>query len=94
MTGDNMAYKIGDKVRIKKDIDETSDIFSSNMRKWLGKVMTIKYVENRTRCYYYMEEDVKEGYFKPEVQECHWMFLDDDIEGYAESSSIKFDILL
>ena len=90
-----MAYKIWDKVRIKKDLDKVGDIFSRDMIKWLGKVMTIKYAEDRfERHYYYMEEDVGEGGFRPEVQECHWMFLDDDIEGYAELSSIKFDTLL
>ena len=90
-----MAYKIWDKVRIKKDFYKTSDIFSVNMRKYLGKVMTIKYVGDRSEGhYYYMEEDVGEGNFRAEVQECHWKFLDDDIEGYAEHSSIKFDILL
>ena len=86
-----MAYKIGDKVRIKKDFD----IFSNDMRKYLGKVMTIKYVGDFFKGhYYFMEEDIGEGMFRPEVQECHWKFLDDDIEGYAELSSIKFDTLL
>lgn len=90
-----MAYKIWDKVRIKEDFDKVGDIFSSDMIKWLGKVMTIKYVGDRLEGhYYYMEEDVREGMFRAEVQECHWKFLDDDIEGYAESSSIKFDTLL
>ena len=90
-----MAYKIGDKLRIKKDFDKVGDIFSRDMIKWLGKVMTIKYVGDRLeRHYYYMEEDVGEGTFRAEVQECHWMFLDDDIEGYAELSSVKFDTLL
>ena len=90
-----MAYKIWDKVRIKKDLDKVGDIFSRDMIKWLGKVMTIKYVGDRSEGhYYYMEEDVGEGMFRAEVQECHWKFLDDDIEGYAELSSIKFDTLL
>ena len=90
-----MAYKIGDKVRIKEDIDETSDIFSYRMISWLGKVMTIKYVGDHSEGhYYYMEEDVGDGLYRAEVQERHWKFLDDDIEGYAESSSIKFDTLL
>ena len=90
-----MAYKIGDKVRIKEDIDETSDIFSYKMISWLGKVMTIKYAGDRSEGhYYYMEEAVGEGICRAEVQECHWKFLDDDIEGYAELSSIKFDTLL
>lgn len=90
-----MAYKIWDKVRIKEDFDKVGDIFSSDMIKWLGKVMTIKYVGDRLEGhYYYMEEDVGEGNFRVEVQERHWKFLDDDIEGYAEPSSIKFDTLL
>ena len=90
-----MAYKIGDKVRIKKDFDKTSNIFSGNMRKYLGKVMTIKYVGDRSEGrYYYMEEDIGDGLRRDEVQERHWKFLDDDIEGYAELSSIKFDVLL
>lgn len=90
-----MAYKIWDKVRIKEDFDKVGDIFSSNMRKYLGKVMTIKYVGGYSEGhYYYMEEDVGDGLLRPEVQEGHWKFLDDDIEGYAELSSIKFDTLL
>lgn len=90
-----MAYKIGDKVRIKKDFDKTSNTFSDNMRKYLGKVMTIKYVGDRLEGhYYYMEEDIGDGLYRSEVQERHWQFLDGDIEGYAELSSIKFDTLL
>lgn len=90
-----MAYKIWDKVRIKKDFDKVGDIFSNDMRKYLGKVMTIKYVGDCSEGhYYYMKEDVGEGNFRAEVQERHWKFLDDDIEGYAEPSSIKFNILL
>lgn len=89
-----MAYKIGDKVRIRKDFGKVSGTFVNEMKKWLDKVMTIKYVGNCPKKYYYMEEDVGEGYSRTEVQERHWAFLDDDIEGYAELSSIKFDILL
>lgn len=90
-----MKYKVGDKVRIKKDFDKVSYIFSANMREYLGKVMTIKYVGDYSDSrYYYMEEDIGEGRFRAEVQECHWKFLDDDIEGYAELSSIKLRILL
>ena len=89
-----MAYKIGDKVRIKKDFDKVSGTFTTDMIKWLGKVATIKYVGNCPKHYYYMEEDVGEGCFRTEVQELHWAFFDDDIEGYEKLSSIKFDTLL
>ena len=90
-----MAYKIGDKVRIKKDFDSVSDMFSSSMIKWLDKVTTIKYLgDDPEGHYYYMEEDVGEECFRTEVQERHWAFFDDDIEGFAELSSIKFDTLL
>lgn len=91
-----MPYKIGDKVRIKKCYEDVSITFADAMKKWLGKTMTIKYVgySNNEGYFYYMEEDVGEGYPRDSVSENHWCFVDEDIEGYAEITSIKICTLL
>lgn len=70
-----MAYKVGDKVRIirqlTKDRYEYQDIFVSEMDKYLGAVLTIaKVFEEYSE--YVMKEDSE------------WLWTNDMIEGLAE----------
>lgn len=91
-----MEYKVGDKVRIKKDFSDVSKSFVTNMKKHLGKTMTVKYAgcDYNGCSYYYMEEDTGEGPFREQLKERHWTFCDDDIDEYAVHSSIKLRTLL
>ena len=78
-----MKYKVGDRVRIKTELaDRTSSgtCLNSKMRKWEGKVMTIKSVGYST---YRMLEDV--GELRPGVG---WFWGDDWIEGLADNFKI------
>jgi hypothetical protein len=95
-----MKYKVGDKVRIKsvewynenKDKDGVVNlILSSNSRynlvesmtAFCGKVVTIGHVDERRNCY-----EIKE-----DVEEYHWAWTDEMIEGLVEEGT-KFDIAL
>lgn len=78
-----MKYKVGDRVRIKTELaDRTSSgtCLNSKMRKWEGKVMTIKSVGYST---YRMLEDV--GELRPGAG---WFWGDDWIEGLADNFKI------
>ena len=66
-----MEYKVGDKVRVRKDLEADSyygeDLFTTDMKKYLGKTMTISsIVEN---CEYMLKEDTG-----------HWHWTDEMLE--------------
>jgi hypothetical protein len=70
-----MKYKVGDKVRITTDKSKSNQWNSSGrMDKWLGKVMTIRYVGWDS---YRMEEDSKE------FAAGGWYWHDEMIDGLA-----------
>ena len=85
-----MAYKIGDKVRIKKDFDKTSNIFSGNMRKYLGKVMTIIEITGDD---YIMKEDQGEGPKRYDGRR-YWYWNDTMISGICNPKSIAYGVLV
>lgn len=75
-----MKYKVGDRVRIITDKSK-GGIWSLNgeMDKYLGKVMTIKYIAEN---YYKMEEDCREH------RGNGWLWDDDMIDGLADERKI------
>lgn len=67
-------YKVGDKVKIiDKWVDGCGQNFDGEMNKWLGKVMTIKFVDTDNS--YHMDEDINENCG------CGWYWNDKCIEG-------------
>lgn len=74
-----MKYKVGDRVRITTDKSKSDEWNSDGkMDKWLGKVMTIKYVGWN---YYEMEEDYDEN-------EGGWFWFEEMIDGLADEHKI------
>lgn len=85
-----MAYKIGDKVRIKKDLDKVGDIFSRDMIKWLGKVMTIIEISGDD---YIMKEDQGQGPIRLNGRK-YWYWNDTMISGICNPKSIAYGVLV
>lgn len=75
-----MKYKVGDKVRIVKKKNGACWDPYNEMDKWLGEIMTIRYVCNR---YYKMEEDISEH------NGSGWTWHEDMIQGLACPPSIE-----
>lgn len=74
-----MRYKVGDRVRITTDKSKSDKWnLEGEMDKWLGKVMTIKYVGWG---YYEMEEDYDE-------HEGGWFWFEEMIDGLADEHKI------
>ena len=72
-----MKYKVGDKVRISKELAKCPFINKSGkMNHWAGKVMTIKSIET---CYYCMKED-----------KGNWAWDDEMISGLVETPKPQF----
>ena len=75
-----MRYKVGDRVRITTDKSKSNKWNSKGeMDKWLGKVMTIKYVDWD---YYEMEEDYDEH------EGVGWFWYEEMIDGLADERKI------
>lgn len=70
-----MRYKVGDKVRVRSDLEESEtygdQAFVKQMEKYKGKLVTI--LEERPR-FYYIKEDKDEN----------WCWTDEMFEGLAE----------
>ena len=70
-----MRYKVGDKVRVRSDLEESEtyggQTFVKQMEKYKGKLVTI--LEERPR-FYYIKEDKDEN----------WCWTDEMFEGLAE----------
>lgn len=78
-----MKYKIGDRVRIKTNLKgpaHSGTFLNPKMRKWEGRVMTIKGIATHTCC---MLEDV--GELLPGEG---WLWDEDWIEGLADNFKI------
>lgn len=74
-----MRYKVGDRVRITTDKSKSIRWNKrGKMDKWLGKVMTIRYVDEN---YYSMEEDYNE-------YSGGWFWYEDMIDGLADERKI------
>lgn len=77
-----MKYKVGDKVRIVSEWGEgCRQSPDGRMDKWLGKVMTIRRVDD-TGSYYKMKED------KGEYADTGWYWYENSIEGLACENKI------
>jgi hypothetical protein len=63
--GKTMKYKVGDKVKVRKDLIENklygSQYFVDAMKKFKGKIVTIDKV-NKDANNYFIKEDIKYGY--------------------------------
>lgn len=74
-----MKYKVGDRLRITSDKSKSNKWdLKGEMDKWLGKVMTIKYVGLG---YYEMQEDYDE-------HEGGWFWFEEMIDGLADEHKI------
>lgn len=85
-----MAYKIGDKVRIRKDFGKVSGTFVNEMKKWGGKVMTIIGIAGDD---YIMKEDQGQGPIRCNGRR-YWYWNDTMIAGIAEQKSVVYSTLL
>ena len=75
-----MKYKVGDRVRIVDNwVDGCHRHLSGGMDKWLGKVMTIRVVDESNRCYFMVEDkhDIRSGSFNG------WYWFEPAIAGLA-----------
>lgn len=75
-------YKVGDKVRI---VEHHTGAMNRLMDKWLGKVMTIREVDDGKTPPYKMEEDQQEFWGNG------WFWDDEMIAGLAETITIEID---
>lgn len=88
-----MKYKIGDKVRIRKDLYNSHD-YNPMMDEWAGQVMTIMSVEKYGYRYcYLMEEDQGKGPWRGNGKN-YWQWYDDMISGIDNPKSIVYDVLV
>ena len=86
-----MKYKVGDKVKIRKDLRNVFDC-TPNMNKWAGQVMTIIKVEQRLGSYT-MKEDHGEGPLREDGNR-HWYWDDEMISGICNPKSIVYEVLV
>lgn len=69
-----MKYKVGDKVKI---VDEFKNYMVATKGFWIGKIMTIDFVDRTTETYFMKEDDGKHVWF------------DDDIDGLIQDAEFK-----
>ena len=86
-----MKYKVGDKVKIRKDLCNAINS-TPNMNKWAGQVMAIIKLEQRFDSYT-MKEDHGEGPLREDGNK-HWYWDDEMISGIYDSKSIVYDVLV
>ncbi len=88
-----MKYKVGDKVRIRKDLAEYTNM--AKKRAWAGKTMTITAADENNKYYGMLEdnfefswyEDMIEGPAKPEMSDDEVLRL--AIDTYGEDEQIR-----
>ena len=86
-----MKYKVGDKVKIRKDLRNAINSVP-NMNKWAGQVMTIIKVEQSLGSYI-MKEDHGEEPVRGDGNN-HWYWDDEMISGICNPKSIAYGILV
>lgn len=86
-----MKYKVGDKVKIRKDLCNAINSVP-NMNKWAGQVMTIIKVEQSLGSYT-MKEDHGEGPLRGNGNQ-HWYWDDEMISGIYNPKSIVYGVLV
>jgi hypothetical protein len=68
-----MKYKVGDKVRVKRDLVVGeyygADKFIAEMEKWKGKICTIRKIVSESDKDYHFEEDIDGWYWTDEMLE-------------------------
>lgn len=86
-----MKYKVGDKVRIRKDLYNSHD-YNPIMDKWAGQVMTIIEIKESSESYI-MKEDQGKGIWRGNGKS-YWQWYDDMISGIDNSKSIVYGVLV
>lgn len=81
-----MKYKVGDKVRVRSDLEESetygNHTFVKQMEKYKGKLVTISEEHQR---FYYIKED--------EDENCNWCWTNEMFEGLVEEEMTAEDTI-